>query len=209
MDLGNLHGAVEMLELCLERIPESQRDLQTAVTTRSNLGWALLALAEFERAEALLRDSWESSARVLGKRHPDTIASLMNLAVCCMRSGRFQEAESHMYEILGVAAPAPHEDAEELVRELSDDQLATNLLAVHNLAAALRGQGRETEAEALYRRVRQPQLPTVDGTRAPKLARASPSVFFGNRKAGFTPGLKAPVNVRHGGDAHALQNIRR
>ncbi|GAB1310660.1 hypothetical protein MFIFM68171_00870 [Madurella fahalii] len=49
---------------------------------------------KYEEAEALYRQTLKLRTRVLGAEHPDTLASINNLANTLHRQGKYEEAEA-------------------------------------------------------------------------------------------------------------------
>ncbi|KAF2787342.1 hypothetical protein K505DRAFT_257913, partial [Melanomma pulvis-pyrius CBS 109.77] len=79
----------------------------------------------------------------LGVHHPDTLASVNNLAVVLDNQGKYNEAEKLLWRAL-----------EGREKELGVHHPAT-LTSVNNLAAVLRHQGKYDEAEELNQRALQ------------------------------------------------------
>ncbi|KAL4985444.1 hypothetical protein BDW68DRAFT_144681 [Aspergillus falconensis] len=91
----------------------------------------------FHEAEALYKELLEISKAALGAEHPDTLASMANLASTYRNQGRWNEAEKLEVEVLEISKAvlgAEHPDT---------------LTSMANLASTYREQGRWNEAEKL------------------------------------------------------------
>ena len=77
---------------------------------------------------------------MLGKEHPDTLASMNNLALVLKSQGRYNEAE------------AMHWRALELKEAVLGKEHPDTLMSMNNLAVVLDSQGKYDEAEAMHRR---------------------------------------------------------
>ncbi len=75
---------------------------------------------------------------MLGEDHPDTLASLNNLALLYKKQGRYEEAEPL------------HIQALEKCRAVLGEDHPDTLGSLNNLAALYGSQGRYAEAEPLY-----------------------------------------------------------
>jgi tetratricopeptide (TPR) repeat protein len=82
---------------------------------------------------------------ILGQRHPDTLASMNNLALLLRRLGRYDEAETM------------HRQALQIQEEVLGQKDPETLMSMNNLAIALRIQGRYDEAETMHRQALQIQ----------------------------------------------------
>jgi Flp pilus assembly protein TadD len=80
---------------------------------------------------------------VLGQKHPDTLASMNNLARVLGSQGKYDEAE------------AMHRQALQLSEEVLGQEHSTTLASMDNLARVLRSQGKYDEAEAMHRQALQ------------------------------------------------------
>jgi tetratricopeptide (TPR) repeat protein len=95
---------------------------------------------QMAEAEALTRQALADRKRVLGDRHPETLAYLSNLALQLDELGRHAEAE------------ALHRQVLDLRREVMGPEHPLNANSYHNLAHNLAEQGKFAEAEDLQRR---------------------------------------------------------
>ncbi len=100
----------------------------------------LFGQGKFAKAVPLAKQVLAARERVLGKEHPDTLASVNNLAVLYQAQGRYGEAEPLLKRAL---------KTEE--RVLGKEHSST-LQSVNNLAALYQAQGRYREAEPLCKR---------------------------------------------------------
>lgn len=75
------------------------------------------------------RELWIVRERVLGKEHPETLASLNNLVLVLSSQGRYEEAERIYRQVLAVRE-----------RVLGKEHSLT-LTSINNLAEVLRSQG--------------------------------------------------------------------
>lgn len=92
----------------------------------------------YSEAEKLERETVDSYLRVLGPQHPDTLASMTNLASTLDSEGRYQEAEQLQREIF------------EVQRRIIGAENLETLGSMNNLAYSLERQRRYPEAEKLY-----------------------------------------------------------
>ncbi|KAH8683388.1 hypothetical protein BGZ60DRAFT_524713 [Tricladium varicosporioides] len=98
------------------------------------------ALGKYGEAEKLNRRVLERREKELGEQHPDTLASVSNLALVLQHQGKYDEAEKLNRRVL--------ERREKELGEQHPDTLAS----VSNLASVLQDQGKYDEAEKLNRR---------------------------------------------------------
>ena len=66
------------------------------------LGWILTEQGRYAEAEKLQRETLDIRRRVLGPEHPDTLASVHNLAIVLYDEGRYTEAERLDRETLDI-----------------------------------------------------------------------------------------------------------
>ncbi|KAJ9636760.1 hypothetical protein H2199_007754 [Coniosporium tulheliwenetii] len=90
------------------------------------------------KAEELGLQVVETTKRVLGDEHPDTLSSIANLASTYMEQGRRKEAEELRLQVV------------ETTKRVLGDEHPDTLISIANLASTYREQGRWTEAEELY-----------------------------------------------------------
>jgi hypothetical protein len=81
----------------------------------------------------------QARKRVLTDEHPDTLASMANLAATYRNQGRWKEAEELEVQVL--------ETRKRVLTEHPD-----TLISMHNLASTLQSQARHEEAYALMER---------------------------------------------------------
>ena len=105
-----------------------------------SLGWCSLLQGKYSEAEAIYRQTLQLRETVLGKDHPDTLASMNNLAISLRNQGKYAEAEAIYRQTLQLRETV-----------LGKDHPST-LASINNLAISLDNQGRYTEAEAIRRR---------------------------------------------------------
>ncbi|KAF2633298.1 kinesin light chain 3 [Macroventuria anomochaeta] len=98
---------------------------------------ALYSDGQYNRAEKLQVEVMQTSKRVLGDEHPDTLTSIANLASTYMKQGRWSKAEKLEVEVMKTSK-----------RVLGDEHPHT-LTSTANLASTYRNQGRWGEAEKL------------------------------------------------------------
>ena len=103
-------------------------------------GTVLYELGQYSEAEPLFRRALALNTKVRGEKHPDTIISLINLAVSFDRQGRYAESEPIRRRALALRT--------EVLGEKHPDTISS----LNNLASSLNELGRAAEAEPLYRR---------------------------------------------------------
>jgi tetratricopeptide (TPR) repeat protein len=138
---GDREGYVEKLRaVCATYLAsDEQAGDQAAVdSARNNLAHALLSLDESSEAEALLRQTVDSSVARLGAAHPTALTHQMNLAVSLNEMGRSFEAVVLFETLLplGDSTWGP--------------QHATTIKLRNNYATALGAVGRPEEAIAIF-----------------------------------------------------------
>ncbi|KAF1967610.1 kinesin light chain [Bimuria novae-zelandiae CBS 107.79] len=108
---------------------------------RMTLVWkcamALLSDGRYNESEELFEQVMETSLRVLGEEHPDTLTSMANLASTYRNQGRWKEAEELFEQVMETSS-----------RVLGEEHPST-LTSMSNLASTYRNQGRWKEAEEL------------------------------------------------------------
>ena len=110
----------------------------TPIPSPASTTWPLsLNQGRYGEAEPLLEQVLQLRREVLGERHPDTLASLDNLAALYLNQGRYGEAEP-LYE-----------QALQLRREVLGERHPDTLQSLNDLAALYDRQGRDGEAELL------------------------------------------------------------
>ncbi|MFT4543235.1 MAG: serine/threonine protein kinase/tetratricopeptide (TPR) repeat protein [Planctomycetota bacterium] len=101
-------------------------------------GKVFRSIGLYQEAEAHLPIALEIMNRVLGTEHPDTLASMGNLANLYQEQGRYAETE------------ALHLQTLEFQKRVLGEEHPNTLLTMGNLATLYRNQGRSAEAEALF-----------------------------------------------------------
>ena len=82
----------------------------------------------------------ETSKRVLGREHPETLISIVNLALIYYSQGRWKEAEELQVQVI------------ETSKRVLGEEHPETLTSMVNLAFTLKGQGRAMEAISLMER---------------------------------------------------------
>ncbi|KAB5581164.1 hypothetical protein GE09DRAFT_1256464 [Coniochaeta sp. 2T2.1] len=96
-------------------------------------------LGKYKEAEAMYRQTLELRQKVLGAEHPDTLASMNNLAHVLYSLGKYGEAE------------AMHRQTLELTEKVLGAEHPSTLTSMMNLANVLGSLGKYKEAEAIHR----------------------------------------------------------
>jgi tetratricopeptide (TPR) repeat protein len=106
-------------------------------------GWYVyhfLRRGRWREAEPLAVRAMQVREQVLGAEHPDTLASVNNLALLYKSQGRYAEAEPlHQRELAAC-------------ERVQGSEHPDTLISVNNLAALYESQGRYAEAEPLFQR---------------------------------------------------------
>jgi tetratricopeptide (TPR) repeat protein len=127
-------------------LPHARSALSSGLTEQdneatTNLVWkcamTLLEDGRWMDAEELFVQVMETSSRVLGEEHPDTLTSIANLASTYRNQGRWKEAEELFVQVMETSS-----------RVLGEEHPDT-LTSIANLASTYRNQGRWKEAEEL------------------------------------------------------------
>jgi eukaryotic-like serine/threonine-protein kinase len=118
---------------------EDRPEIEAAI--RRTIGMTYSDLGQYVEAEQHLKRSVDLKQRVLGTGHPDTLATMSQLAMIFSSTGKNVEAEGLLSNILV-----------EQRRLFGDNDIRT-VDAMNNLAVAASGLGRHTEAERLYQRI--------------------------------------------------------
>ncbi|KAI4264893.1 MAG: hypothetical protein L6R42_000007 [Xanthoria sp. 1 TBL-2021] len=84
-------------ELVLEHRPIEKSFLQRWATILSNAAWYAAEQGRYKEAEQMNRRALDSSEKVLGKEHPDTLTSVYYLAYLLQQQQRYHMAKS-LYE---------------------------------------------------------------------------------------------------------------
>ena len=102
-------------------------------------GDILMANGQYREAEPMYRQALADRTQVLGAYHPDTIASVNDLASCLRFHGKYAEAEPMCRQALA-----------DRTRVLGANHPRT-ITNMSNLAWCLDAQGKHAEAESIYR----------------------------------------------------------
>ncbi|KAF2808823.1 FabD/lysophospholipase-like protein [Mytilinidion resinicola] len=113
------------------------RDWKKRMDLMWRYGMCLYEDGRWNEAEVPISQVLETSSRVLGEEHPDTLTSMANLASTYRNQGRWKEAEELFVQVM-----------ETRIRVLGDEHPST-LTSMANLASTYRNQGRWKEAEEL------------------------------------------------------------
>ena len=109
----------------------------------NNLAVLYQSQGRYAEAEPLYQQALQLSEKVLGKEHPDTIASVNNLAGLYQSQGRYAEAEPLYQQAL------------QLYEKVLGKEHPDTITSVNNLAFLYKSQGRYAEAEPLYQQALQ------------------------------------------------------
>ncbi|KIN05367.1 hypothetical protein OIDMADRAFT_177562 [Oidiodendron maius Zn] len=108
-----------------------------------NLGWCSFLQGKYSEAEAIYRQALQLRETVLGKDHPDTLASMDNLASSLHSQGKYADAEAMDRQVLQLRETVLGKDHPE------------TLGSMNNLASSLHSQGKYADAEAMHRQTMQ------------------------------------------------------
>ncbi|MBN2559992.1 MAG: serine/threonine protein kinase [Phycisphaerae bacterium] len=125
---------------------DNQPLVEAAVHT--TIGQAYSSLGLYDEAEPHLDAAVEIGKRVQGEEHPETLASLSNMALLRKRQGRLKEAERIARHTV------------ETSRRVLGEEYPQTIQATNNLAVLLQVAGQPEEAEALIRRTVETQQRT-------------------------------------------------
>jgi tetratricopeptide (TPR) repeat protein len=101
---------------------------------------SLTNLGKNEAAQALLQQVIRIKEEVLGKTHPDTLATMSNLALVLSRQGKYADAEAMNRQTL------------EILEEVLGKMHPSTLMSVYCLAYLLQSRHEYNEASILYKR---------------------------------------------------------
>ena len=93
----------EVLDRAAEKIGTAfgqQPEVEAAI--RETIGDTYRSLGEYTKAELQLRRALEIHSEVLGPEHPDTLASMSDLALVLLYRGKLDEAEPLLRQVLEV-----------------------------------------------------------------------------------------------------------
>jgi tetratricopeptide (TPR) repeat protein len=116
-------------------------DPETVAQLQGLLGNSLLELGHLEEAEVVLTKARQAREQLLGADHPDTLASLNNLAALYQARGRYDDAEALYKQVI-----------EDSRQKLGADHSLT-LASLNNLAELYQARGRYDKAETLCKQV--------------------------------------------------------
>ena len=139
---GIFKSKAEAASNCLQPVGSDQSRERSGDPTLSMVSKASQASTyrkqgRWKEAEELEAQVMEMSLRVLGHEHPDTLATMGNLALTYMHQGRWKEAEELEVQVMEMSLRV-------LGREHPD-----TLTSMANLASTYRKRGRWKEAEKL------------------------------------------------------------
>ncbi|KAK7991512.1 hypothetical protein PG988_000306 [Apiospora saccharicola] len=112
---------------------------KTLGSLQHNVAVCYSLLGKYAEAEEMHRQTLALRETVLGREHPDTLASMNNLAISLRQQGKHAEAEQMHRQTLALRETV-------LGREHPD-----TLASMNNLAGSLQQQGKHAEAEQMHR----------------------------------------------------------
>ena len=138
--LGLFNQALPLLKSALEtrRSTLGNRNLEVA-SSLQNVGYLLVAKADYPAAEPLLQESLAIRQELLGRNHPDVAASLAALGELSYDKGDLAKAEEFYRESLAIR----RQTLGGAHREVAD--------GLNDLAITLKAKGDYAEAESMYR----------------------------------------------------------
>ena len=122
------------------------KDEKKRVDLAWRFGMSLYSDGRYNEAEALFIESMERRKKVLGPEHPDTLASMGNLALTYRNQGRWNNAEELEVKVVETSLKVPGLEN------------TSTLTSIGNLAAMYLIQGRWKEAEDLFVQVMETSL---------------------------------------------------
>ena len=105
-------------------------DLDYDVNQCRNFGLAFYEAGQWKEAERLLLQAMQTTKRVLGEEHPDTLAAMGNLAATYRNQGKWKEAEELQVYVM------------QTTKRVLGEEHPDTLSAMANLAATYRNQGK-------------------------------------------------------------------
>eukprot|EP00808_Paulinella_micropora_P012425 g50210.t1 len=162
-DHGDIMGAEEIFRSCLDASEKTLglgAEHLNMLPFASNLAASLKRQGKLAEAEPLYRRDLQAHEKTLGAEHPDTLASVNNLALLNAQ-GKLAEAE-----------PLYSRALQAREKTLGAEHPGT-LASVNNLASLLHAQGKLAEAELLNRRA----LEGMDKTHGPQHPRTLTSAM--------------------------------
>ena len=124
--------------------PDASETLESA-NVMHRVGWFVREDGKTIDSERILLRSWGIFRRILGEEHPDTLASMSDLAIIYRVQGRTGEAAALQEEVL------------QKRRRILGEEHPDTLRSMNNLANTYSDQGRTAEAAALHEEVLQKQ----------------------------------------------------
>jgi eukaryotic-like serine/threonine-protein kinase len=181
---GNSVTAREILDRGRDQI-ETQLSGQPEVQARmmDTIGQVYVSLGLYQQAEPLLQRALAARRSLLGRQHPDTLATMDHLGRNFERLGRYEESEKLVREVLDTrlqllgpnhpdtiaarhglivltidkgdfaAAEKLTREELEILRRIRGPEDATAIASMYNLALVVGNQRRSAEAIELYRQL--------------------------------------------------------
>ncbi|KAH8588542.1 hypothetical protein B0O99DRAFT_746711 [Bisporella sp. PMI_857] len=140
MYLPHAQYAIANFDTGLSRIKETKELLGKLL---HNLGQCFYIKGKYAEAEAMYRQTLQLRETVLGKEHPDTLATINNLAISLDRQSKYADAE------------AMHRQTLQLKETVLGKEHPDTLASMNNLALSLDRQGKYADAEAMHRQTLQ------------------------------------------------------
>jgi len=136
---GNI-TARELLDKGVVKIRGSlQGEPRVRAELLATMGTVYLGLGLYDQAEPLLKEALDTQRRVLGREHPDTLRSAVEMGRLLHATLRDDESEKLLVETLGIQKRVLGAEHPDTLRTMGD------------LARAFWGQDRSKEAEASFR----------------------------------------------------------
>jgi hypothetical protein len=126
------------IESMLEAEPPDE-DLQNWACLLNNCIWYMFTIGNYRAAEILGEKAVETTTKVLGEEHPDTLSSMGNLASTYRNQGRWKEAEELQVRVT------------ETRKRVLGEEHSDTLSSMNNLAITWKDLGRTGHALALMR----------------------------------------------------------
>eukprot|EP00930_Biecheleria_cincta_P036377 TRINITY_DN2495_c0_g2_i1.p1 TRINITY_DN2495_c0_g2~~TRINITY_DN2495_c0_g2_i1.p1 ORF type:complete len:760 (+),score=183.32 TRINITY_DN2495_c0_g2_i1:36-2315(+) len=130
------NALVEEGKAALDLIPCDER---TTSALFGRVGFLLVHLGQLDAARAMLQDSYDSTCKLRGKCHPDSIASMVVLGELLLQKGDLHEAEPLLRDMLALS------------REVNGKRHPHTLTAMGLFGQLRRQKGELHEAEPLLR----------------------------------------------------------
>ena len=137
---GNSITVREVLDKTSKEIDTGlTKDPETQAQMMYVMGWIYYHLGLYPKAETLIMPALDLRRRILGPRHPDTLATMSGLAAVLTYEGRYAEAEKLVSNALTLQRRNPGRDHPD------------TLSSMNRLAAVYSYTGRLQEAEKIFR----------------------------------------------------------